>query len=966
MGRCWHEVNARARGRTLRADVINLVDGETAVSRMPGHILSMLVVMGLAMVSATPATGGEPGRFVDETFEHFSAGRLGGGGFNLYVARDGTVRTINRFDLNSDGHLDLVFNCTHDTYQMLPATVGMVDEKAAAVSHDLPVEGSQRVVLGDLNKDGHLDAVFCPNAIGVHHPRRFLSVAWGGPEGWSGRRVTSGLPMNEAASVRIVDLNHDGWADIAVLGGGRWRIAQTGGRIIRVFHGSSRGFSAAGFTDLGVEKAVEIAAADFDSDGSDDLAVLRSDGLVTVFWSETQRQDVHLPGNVGLCVAGGDVDGDGRSDLVVGTSGEALWAVRSGGNRKWFPPESYSAHAASQVVVGRVDDDNSPDLVLTRFSSARAAGGEQAGAGQGARDAVIVLWGRSAGAKGPLFSRDRQLRLAAPAAAASAIGDLDGDGHNDLAVAVHQANGTFNGKSRAWLGDGKRGFREIAGGFRTSGTTDVAIASANKVGSRGRVVFSNSIGGRYDEAVPVHVYWGGRDGFDPERVWKIPFQSGYESSAADLNADGHVDLVLLNSGHSHTDTPGKNTLGVNIFWGGKNGYDLEKRRSVIHEHYLGTSSVADLDRDGWLDLVLEAFAPEGPGQVDQLFVYYGSAKGFGHGRRVQFDKPGYSQEHVVADLNDDGWLDIAHGSRSQHTIRILWGQRDGFSVKRSSLLNLAGVLGMSAADLDGDGQVDLFAGTYADPVSVIRDMGSRIFWGDRRRGFQQSNSQWLPGFSPLGRTIADFDGDGHLDIFSPQHSGELTREDLACHIYWGSATGFHTRRRSTLICDSVNDSLAGDFNGDGLIDLAVACHTRHGNHRAFSRVFYNDGNRFRNPRMTRLPTNGTHLMWALDIGNVMDRSYRETFVSRTLEWDGEARRGRVRVEADVPRGGGLSIAVRAAAARKQLASRPWQAVQGRKFTLLPDERVLQYRATFSSDNGDRYPVLDRVEIKLTD
>ena len=74
----------------------------------------------------------------------------------------------------------------------------------------------------------------------------------------------------------------------------------------------------------------------------------------------------------------------------------------------------------------------------------------------------------------------------------------------------------------------------------------------------------------------------------------------------------------------------------------------------------------------------------------------------------------------------------------------------------------------------------------------------------------------------------------------------------------------------------------------------------------------------------------------------------------------------MRVEADVPRGGGLSIAVRAAAARKQLASRPWQAVQGRKCTLLPDERVLQYRATFSSDNGDRYPVLDRVEIKLTD
>ena len=74
------------------------------------------------------------------------------------------MRTINRFDLNSDGHLDLVFNCTHDTYQMLPATVGMIDGNSAGVSHDLPVEGSRRVVLGDLNKDGHLDAAFCPDA----------------------------------------------------------------------------------------------------------------------------------------------------------------------------------------------------------------------------------------------------------------------------------------------------------------------------------------------------------------------------------------------------------------------------------------------------------------------------------------------------------------------------------------------------------------------------------------------------------------------------------------------------------------------------------------------------------------------------------------------------------------------------------------------------------------------------------
>ncbi len=930
--------------------------------RMRAEWLLVFVMACPGMIDG--AAGAEPESLLDDTFEDFSAGRLGGAGFNLYVARDGTLRTINRFDLNGDGHLDLVFNCTHDTYQMLPATVGAVNAKGAATSGDLPVEGSQRVVLGDLDKDGHIDAVFCPNAIGVHHPRRFLSIAWGGASGWSGRRLTSALPMNDAAAVAIVDLNHDSWPDLAVLGAARWRIGQPPGRIVRVFRGGPRGYSAVGYVELGVERAIELSAGDFDSDGADDLAVLGGDGKVTVFWSEKDRQQVLVPVQGALCVTGGDADGDGRSDLVIGTSGTVLCVVRSQGKRTWHKPESMTAFAASHIVVGRVDADRSPDLVLTRFTSARASGGEQAGAGRGARDAVMILWGRGAGEDGPLFSASRQTRLPAPAAVASAIGDLDGDGRTDLAVAVHQGKGTFGGTSRAWLGDGRRGFREIAGGFRTSGTTDVAIAGGRKTGERGRVIFCNSIGGRFDEAVPVHVFWGAKDGFDPKRVWKIPFQSGYESSAADLNADGFVDLVLLNSGHSHIEGPGEAELGANIFWGGPDGFDLDKRRSVIHEHFLGTSSVADLDRDGWLDLVLEAFAPEGPGKTDQLFVYYGSSGGYDSKRRVQMDKPGYSQEHVVADLNDDGWLDIAHGSRSEHTIRILWGGRAGFSPKRSKRLNLAGVLGMSTADLDGDGQLDLFGGTYADPGSGFRDMGSRIFWGGGRDGFRQSNSQWLPGFSPLGRTIADFDGDGHLDIFSPQHSGELTREDLACHIYWGSSTGFHTRRRSTLICDSVNDSLAADFNGDGLIDLAVACHTQHGNHRVFSRVFYNDGRRFQNPRMTRLPTNGTHLMWAQDVGNVYDRSYRETFESRVLGWAGPARRGRMRIRAAVPRGGGLSMAVRSATAAEQLSGRPWRAVRSRKFALLPTDRVLQYRATFTSDNGDRYPVLDRVEIRF--
>jgi len=64
--------------------------------------------------------------WVDDSFEDLADGILDAAGQNIYVSRDGTIRTINRFDLNDDGYLDLIFNCTHDTYQMLPATLAVL------------------------------------------------------------------------------------------------------------------------------------------------------------------------------------------------------------------------------------------------------------------------------------------------------------------------------------------------------------------------------------------------------------------------------------------------------------------------------------------------------------------------------------------------------------------------------------------------------------------------------------------------------------------------------------------------------------------------------------------------------------------------------------------------------------------------------------------------------------------------
>lgn len=930
-------------------------------------IWQMALTIGLAFASCFTCIcfGEDRLKFVDDLHQDFVLGSFDDGGHNFYVAKDGSLRTINRFDLNSDGHLDLLFNCTHNTYQMLPASVGFLGANRQAATAEIAVEGSQRCVISDLNHDGYSDIVFCPNPIGVHHNRRLISIAWGGPDGWVSHRINSPLPMDAAATVDVTDLNGDGWEDITILGGTRWRPEQPDGRIVRLYWGSPTGFSVTEFHDLGIPSAIDVAAADFDRNGHRDLAVLRSDGKLTVFWSRSTEgqawsatfSEVALPMADSMCISAGDVSGDGQADLVVGSSAAAVTVLRSAKDRHWTEPVRIPAFPATQITIADLDRDAHADLVLTQFDQARAAGGEQAGVGQKATDIVRVLWGAATG-----FTSDRATNLEIPIAVATAAGDLNGDGQPDLAVAIHQGKSTFNGESFAWFGDGKRSFRKGSSGFQTSGTLHVAVAPAEK-DLPARAVFCNSIGGELDEAVPLHMYWGGPKGFDPNRLWKLPFHSGYESSAADLNADGFPELIILNSGHAGAHAHADPTLGANILWGGPDGLAKSTKRTVLHEHFLGTSGVADLNRDGWLDLVLEPFGADHAGEKEELYLYYGGVDGFTPQRRVVLTLDGYAQEHLIADFNRDQWLDIAVTSRSLDCVRILWGGTEGFDTKREQRLKISGPVGIDAADFNGDGWLDLLSASYNDPVSGFRDMGLVIYWGNPK-GYQHANAQWLPGFSPLGRTVADFDGDGHLDLFSPQHSGELTREDLACHLYWGSKTGFGTRRRTTLFADSVNDSMAGDFNGDGQIDLAVNCHTRHGDHRTLSKVFYNDGARFDNPTVQKLPTNGPHLLWAEDVGHIYDRKYRQAFESRVFEWKDKASAVSLTAKAMSPDKTKVQFYVRSAADKAKLAALPWTAIDKPALPVTADHRAIQYRAVVLSDNGDRYPVIERVELTL--
>lgn len=897
--------------------------------------------------------------FVDETFEDFAAGELDAAGQNLYVSRDGTVRTIHRFDLNQDGFIDLVFNNTHDRRSFIPATVASVTGGEISEA-TVAVEGSRQTAVGDLNRDGYADLVFCPNASGVQTKRRFLTLAYGGPDGWPQHRTTGLLPVHDARKVAVADLNADEWPDIVTLNSEAWLTEQpSGGPILRVYWGSEEGFLLTHRSDMQIKGALDIAAADIDQDGVGDLAVLTGEKRIIILWGgEPQgatgrfaRGYLNLPGPGATTVVAADATGDGHPDLIVGTSEGPVYVFRRAKDRGTSTAQIVPAFPASRVTVGELDGDGRPEIVVTKFEQNRAGGGEASGAVAQSGATVHVLWGAD------IWDRTRATALDIPYATAAAVGDLDDDGQGDLAVAVHQNDETYRADSSILLGRGGREFARLSGPS-TEGAIDVVVVPESEH-HPARAVFANSLGGTVGERIKSQVFWGAASGFSEDNQWTFDMRSGYEHTAADLNEDGYVDLVVLNSGHAGAAAANDATLGANIFWGVADGFDPDAQRTVLNEPDLGSTNVADLNRDGYLDLTLGSFDPERP-----LVIYYGSAEGYSRDRREEIPSEGRSIEGVIADFNGDDWLDIAVVSFTVHQVRIFWGGEAGFGESRQGRVNVPSPIGLETADLNADGRLDLIVASYQDPVAHHHDMGMTVFWG-QEAGFHPANSQWLPGFTPISPVVADFDADGFLDIFSPHYHSDLTRELLPNYIYWGSKSGFAPRNRAALICDSADDALAADFDRDGRLDLAVACHSTDGDHRAYSKVFYNDGARFENPRVEKLLTYGPHWMDSQDMGHIAHRRWEQWYESSVFKWDAGATQARLNFRAETPSGTDLAFEVRSARNAEILRNQPWRDVVEGSFTVDARDRVVQYRATFHSPNGDRFPTLKRVEIELT-
>lgn len=286
-----------------------------------------------------------------------------------------------------------------------------------------------------------------------------------------------------------------------------------------------------------------------------------------------------------------------------------------------------------------------------------------------------------------------------------AVGDFNGDGRLDVAVANHATDYVT-----VLLGDGKGGFAAApgspvnvpsrphphgvtAGDFNGDGRLDLALESRDE--SVVLVLYGNGEG----------EFLGGAKRFAVGRwpYWKL--------RAGDLNHDGRADIVTTNVEGSSVSV---------LLADGVGGFQAAKNIPTAKAPF--AVAIGDVNGDGRADLAV-AHRRGGPEtDLDGLTILLGDGTGGFSAIPESPLKAGESPTAVaVGDYDGDGFGDLVVANMGSHDVTVFLGGRSGLREAEASPIPVGeGPSAVAIADLNADGKADILTGNWGSgDVSAV-------------------------------------------------------------------------------------------------------------------------------------------------------------------------------------------------------------------------------------------------------
>jgi len=172
---------------------------------------------------------------------------------------------------------------------------------------------------------------------------------------------------------------------------------------------------------------------------------------------------------------------------------------------------------------------------------------------------------------------------------------------------------------------------------------------------------------------------------------------------------------------------------------------------------------------------------------------------------------------AAGDFNGDGKLDLAVVSQGDDTVSIFLGDGTGSFTMASTLATGSSPLGVAVGDFDGDGKLDLAVINFFDNTTSV-------FLGDGTGNFTLASSPAV-GVMPVSIAVGDFNEDGKLDLAVTNWCGNdpscPNTGPGSVSTLLGDGSGNFTLVSSPATDINPDWVAVGDFNGDGYLDLAV-------------------------------------------------------------------------------------------------------------------------------------------------